>query len=610
MQLSEFMKTFFAPTGLSNMLSKRSESNARSGIFFSLLMILFLVGSFASPAQAQQSFFGNNTGDFLPVHEAFVLDYEQQGDTLYINFRITEGYYLYQHRFGLTPENLVGNLELPEAMPYNDEFFGDVNIYRDYVSLTVDLAAADVGDVLTLRYQGCADAGLCYAPTTAEIYLQATSGDIEAGGYQLADFSSDTASEPSGVFQFLQPDRLAFTAGIFLLLGLGLAFTPCVFPMYPIISGIIMGQKRPLSVRRGFMLSFVYVQGMAITYTILGIVVALAGMQYQAYLQHPVLLGVLAALFVIFALAMFGTIGFDLPASWRNKLNALSHNQKGGAYPSVFLMGVLSGMIASPCTTAPLSGALLFIAQSGNVLVGGVVLYALSLGMGIPLLAIGASGGKLLPKSGPWMNSVKVMFGVLMLAVALFLVERLLPLTVAAWLWIVFFVASAIILYREFYQQFTTVGRTLSAIVLIILAGIGVNWQKPYVDGSFAASKLQFEYVRDLGELEQRIAEAQADGQWVMLDLYADWCTACLELERYTFSDPNVQDKLQNFAVLQADVTSVNATNTELLSNYQVLGLPTILFFNQSGEELTELRVTGFMNAEAFQERLEQIQQR
>ncbi|EGN75322.1 thiol:disulfide interchange protein [Idiomarina sp. A28L] len=606
------MKTLFAASGLANRFArftKRSERRVHTNVFFSLLVILLFAAPLTTTAHAQQSFFGSNTGEFLPVQEAFVLDYQQQGDTLYINFRITEGYYLYQHRFGLVPENLVGNLELPEAMPYNDEFFGDVNIYRDYVTLTVDLAAANVGDVLTVRYQGCADAGLCYAPATAEIYLQATSGDTESGGYQLADFS-DANSEPSGVFQFLQPDRLALTAGVFLLLGLGLAFTPCVFPMYPIISGIIMGQKRPLTMRRGFMLSFVYVQGMAITYTILGIVVALAGMQYQAYLQHPVLLGVLAALFVIFALAMFGTIGFDLPASWRNKLSSLSQNQKGGAYPSVFLMGVISGMIASPCTTAPLSGALLFIAQSGNVLVGGVVLYALSLGMGIPLLAIGASGGKLLPKSGPWMNSVKVMFGVLMLAVALFLVERLLPLTVAAWLWIFFFVVSAIILYREFYQQFATTGRTLSAIVLIILAGVGVNWQKPYVDGSFAASKLQFEYVRDLSELEQRIAEAQSSGQWVMLDLYADWCTACLELERYTFSDPEVQSTLENFIVLQADVTSVNATNTELLSNYQVLGLPTILFFNQAGEELSELRVTGFMNAEAFQERLEQIQQR
>ncbi|MCH8493732.1 MAG: protein-disulfide reductase DsbD [Idiomarina sp.] len=576
-----------------------------------LFLGIILLTAAVSSASAQQSFFSNNSGEFLPVQEAFPLSYEQHGDTLFINFQITEGYYLYQHRFGLTPESLVADVTLPEAKPYHDEFFGDVNIYRNEVTLVVDLAAANVGDILTLRYQGCADAGLCYAPTTAEIALQATSGEAEAGSYQLQDFSAEPA--PSGVFQWLQPDRLALTAGIFLLLGLGLAFTPCVFPMYPIISGIIigqrMGQKTPFTLRRGFMLSFVYVQGMAITYTLLGILVALAGMQYQAYLQHPILLGVLAALFVVFALAMFGTIGFDLPASWRNKLTEISQSQKGGAYPSVFGMGVISGMIASPCTTAPLSGALLFIAQSGDVFVGGVVLYALSMGMGIPLIIIGTSGGKLLPKTGPWMNTVKIMFGILMLAVALFLAERLLPLKAAAWLWILFFIGSAIIIYRELYQQLGIRGRTIAALLLIIGAGIGVNWQKPYVDGSFEANKLQFTYVQNLAELQQHVSQASAEGQWVMLDLYADWCTACLELERYTFSDADVQASLANFAVLQADVTQVNATNTELLSEYQVLGLPTILFFNPNGEEMSAWRVTGFMNAEQFKQRLEQLQQ-
>jgi len=576
-----------------------------------LAIALVLALGALGAATAQQSFFGNNTGDFLPVQQAFPLSYEQHGDTLFINFQIAEGYYLYQHRFGLTPESLVAGLTLPEAKPYHDEFFGDVNIYRNEVTLVVDLAVANTGDILTLRYQGCADAGLCYAPTTAEIALQSTSGQAEAGSYQLQDFSAEPA--PSGVFQWLQPDRLAVTAGIFLLLGLGLAFTPCVFPMYPIISGIIIGQrmsqKTPFTLRRGFMLSFVYVQGMAITYTLLGILVALAGMQYQAYLQHPILLGVLAALFVVFALAMFGTIGFDLPASWRNKLTEISQSQKGGAYPSVFAMGVISGMIASPCTTAPLSGALLFIAQSGDVFVGGVVLYALSMGMGIPLMIIGTSGGKLLPKTGPWMNTVKIMFGILMLAVALFLVERLLPLKAAAWLWILFFIGSAIIIYRELYQQLGIRGRTIAALLLIIAAGIGVNWQKPYVDGSFEANKLQFTHVQNLTELQQHVSQASAEGQWVMLDLYADWCSACLELERYTFSDADVQASLANFAVLQADVTQVNATNTELLSEYQVLGLPTILFFNPNSEEMSAWRVTGFMNAEQFKQRLEQLQQ-
>lgn len=573
-----------------------------------ILLIGLLLCSSAA-ATAQQSFFANNSSEFLPVQEAFPLSYEQHGDTLFINFHITEGYYLYQHRFGLTPESLVADVTLPEAKPYHDEFFGDVNIYRQQVTLVVDLASANTGDILTLRYQGCADAGLCYAPTTAEIALQGTSGTAAAGGFQLADFSTEPA--PSGVFQWLQPDKLALTAGIFLLLGLGLAFTPCVFPMYPIISGIIIGQRmgqgKAFTMRRGFMLSLVYVQGMAITYTLLGILVALAGMQYQAYLQHPVLLGVLAALFVVFALAMFGTIGFDLPASWRNKLNAISQNQTGGAYPSVFAMGVISGLIASPCTTAPLSGALLFIAQSGDILVGGVVLYALSIGMGIPLLIIGASGGKLLPKSGPWMNTVKIAFGILMLAVALFLIERLLPLTVAAWLWILFFIASALLLYRELHRQLRRNGRIVAAVVLLIAAGAGVQWQKPYVDGTFYANKLQFEPVASLTELQQRIATASAEQQWVMLDLYADWCTACIELERYTFSNAEVQQALADMVVLQADVTQVNAINTELLSEYQVLGLPTILFFNPNGEEMSQWRVTGFMNASDFSERLETL---
>lgn len=573
-----------------------------------ILLIGLLLCSSAA-ATAQQSFFANNSSEFLPVQEAFPLSYEQHGDTLFINFHIAEGYYLYQHRFGLTPESLVADVTLPEAKPYHDEFFGDVNIYRQQVTLVVDLASANTGDILTLRYQGCADAGLCYAPTTAEIALQGTSGTAAAGGFQLADFSTEPA--PSGVFQWLQPDKLALTAGIFLLLGLGLAFTPCVFPMYPIISGIIIGQRmgqgKAFTMRRGFMLSLVYVQGMAITYTLLGILVALAGMQYQAYLQHPVLLGVLAALFVVFALAMFGTIGFDLPASWRNKLNAISQNQTGGAYPSVFAMGVISGLIASPCTTAPLSGALLFIAQSGDILVGGVVLYALSIGMGIPLLIIGASGGKLLPKSGPWMNTVKIAFGILMLAVALFLIERLLPLTVAAWLWILFFIASALLLYRELHRQLRRNGRIVAAVVLLIAAGAGVQWQKPYVDGTFYANKLQFEPVASLTELQQRIATASAEQQWVMLDLYADWCTACIELERYTFSNAEVQQALADMVVLQADVTQVNAINTELLSEYQVLGLPTILFFNPNGEEMSQWRVTGFMNASDFSERLETL---
>jgi len=579
------------------------------------LLVLFVVFSaFNSPAAEAQNPFAQSTGytdssEFLPVNEAFRMDYTQDGNTLEVSWVIEDGYYMYQHRFGFQPESLISEYHtLPEGIEHNDEFFGDSVVYRDFVSLKVDLTDVSAGDVLTVRFQGCADAGLCYAPATREIYLQAAQGGDAAtdGGWELQDFSEESRAS-SGFFEIMEGDNLAWTAALFLLLGLGLAFTPCVFPMYPIISGIILGQKRPLSIRRGFMLSFVYVQGMAITYTLLGILVALAGMQYQAYLQHPALLGVLALIFAFLALVMFGVINLDMPSSWKNKLNEISQKQKGGAYPGVFMMGVLSGLIASPCTTAPLSGALLFIAQTGDVAYGGTVLYALSIGMGIPLLVIGTSGGKILPKRGQWMDTIKVLFGVLLLAVALFMAERLLPLKVSAVLWVLFFIGSAILLYWKLHQQFKLRGRVITAVLFIALVSYGVQWQKPYLDGTFEANKLEFTYVSNLTELQDKLQQAQSANQFVMLDLYADWCVACLELERYTFSDPAVQEQLKDVLVLQADVTAVNATNTELLSEYQVLGLPTILFFSPEGDELTRSRVTGFMNAERFTEHLERI---
>lgn len=579
------------------------------------LLVLFVVFSaFNSPAAEAQNPFAQSTGytdssEFLPVNEAFRMDYTQDGNTLEVSWVIEDGYYMYQHRFGFQPEALISEYyPLPEGIEHNDEFFGDSIVYRDFVSLKVDLTDVRAGDVLTVRFQGCADAGLCYAPTTREIYLQAAQGGdaVTDGGWELQDFSEESGAT-SGFFEIMEGDNLAWTAALFLLLGLGLAFTPCVFPMYPIISGIILGQKRPLSIRRGFMLSFVYVQGMAITYTLLGILVALAGMQYQAYLQHPALLGVLALIFAFLALVMFGVINLDMPSSWKNKLNEISQKQKGGAYPGVFMMGVLSGLIASPCTTAPLSGALLFIAQTGDVAYGGTVLYALSIGMGIPLLVIGTSGGKILPKGGQWMDTIKVLFGVLLLAVALFMAERLLPLKVSAVLWVLFFIGSAILLYWKLHKQFKLRGRVITAVLFIALVSYGVQWQKPYLDGSFEANKLEFTYVSNLTELQAKLQQAQSTNQFVMLDLYADWCVACLELERYTFSDPAVQEQLEDVLVLQADVTAVNATNTELLSEYQVLGLPTILFFSPEGDELTRSRVTGFMSAERFAEHLERI---
>lgn len=568
-----------------------------------LLLISLLIASSATAQTFSMNQFASNDADFLPVHQAFQFKYRQDGNELTLSFDIAEGYYIYQHRFSYQPESLIYGIQpLPRAQEHYDEFFGETFIYRDTVEIIVDLARAERGDTLTFTFQGCADAGLCYAPTSHEVRLQATAGAGSAGaggGLELADFSEPAGGPFSDV---LASDNLTWIMLIFVLLGLGLAFTPCVFPMYPIIAGIIGGQQGKLTTSRGFLLSFVYVQGMALTYTALGIIVALAGMQYQAYLQHPAILITLAVLFIVLAAGMFGAYTLQLPSSWQNKLNTISQRQKGGAYGGVFLMGALSGLIASPCTTAPLSGVLLFIAQSGDVVSGALILYALSIGMGVPLMIIGASGGKLLPKAGPWMNSVKVVFGLLLLAVALFMLERLIPMFVAAVIWLLFIAVSIIIITRSFWPQIKTRGRIILTAIMLVVASAGVVWQKPFIQAAFM-EHLEFEQVTGLESLQQRIKSAE--GQWVMVDLYADWCVACKEFEVYTFTNPQVQALLDEAVVLQSDVTSTNAVNTELLTHYQVVGLPTIMFFNPDGDEVRSARVTGFMNARDFAEHLE-----
>lgn len=575
-------------------------------VAFLLLMLLSLAGTQLAQAQTfNMNQFASNDSDFLPVDQAFQFSYEQRGDELHLRFAIEDGYYLYQHRFSYQPESLIYGIQpLPKAKEHYDEFFGETFIYRDSLEIVVELAPLQGGETLTFSFQGCADAGLCYAPTRHEITLASTTGAGTAGaggGLELADFSEPAGGPFSNV---LASDNIPWVMLVFLLLGLGLAFTPCVFPMYPIIAGIIGGQKGTLTTGRGLLLSFVYVQGMALTYTALGIVVALAGMQYQAYLQHPAILLTLAALFIVLAAGMFGAYTLQLPSAWQNKLNTISQQQKGGAYGGVFLMGALSGLIASPCTTAPLSGVLLFIAQSGDVVSGALILYALSIGMGIPLMIIGASGGKLLPKAGPWMNSVKVVFGLLLLAVALFMLERLIPMTIAAIIWLLFIAVSIAIIVRSFWPQIKTRGRIILIALMTLVAAAGITWQKPFIQAAFM-EHLEFEQVVGLDGLQQRLATAE--GQWVMFDLYADWCVACKEFEVYTFTDPRVQTLLEDAVVLQSDVTSTNAVNTELLGHYQVVGLPTILFFDPEGNEVSGARVTGFMNARDFAEHLENL---
>lgn len=573
-----------------------------------LTAFFILVTLSISPLADAQNFNPGQTGDsdFLPVDEAFQFDFTQKGNELTLRWQIADGYYLYQHRFDYQPERLIQSMgPLPEAQAHYDEFFGETNIYRDAVEITLQLASVTDEESLEVTFQGCADAGLCYAPTTHSVPLKEVTSSADRGG--LEDYSSPAESVSSGgLLSALDDKHLTWTLLVFFALGIGLAFTPCVFPMYPIVATIIGGQKGKLTVGRGLLLSFIYVQGMAVTYTALGIVVALAGMQYQSVMQHPAVLLILAAVFVVLALGMFGVYTLQLPASWQNRLNTVSQKQKSGAFGGVFVMGALSGLIASPCTTAPLSGALLFIAQSGDVLSGGAILYALSIGMGVPLLIIGASGGKLLPKAGPWMHSVKIVFGLLLLAVALFLIERLLPMQFAALLWVMFIAIAAVSLGRSLWPHFKRRGRTLLTILLLAFMVLGGLWQKPYLT-SGSNNHLEFETVSSLSELQALLENTARNDQWVMLDLYADWCVACKEFEVYTFTDPTVQAELEEMRVVQADVTKTNATNSELLSHYNVLGLPTILFFDPEGNEMTRQRVTGFMDASDFAAHLQKL---
>ena len=411
----------------------------------------------------------------------------------------------------------------------------------------------------------------------------------------------------------LQQESLPITLALFLLLGVGLAFTPCVFPMYPIVSGIVIGQGKEIKASRAFSLSFVYVQGMAITYSLLGLVVASAGVQFQAALQHPAILITFIVLFVALAAAMFGAYEIQLPGKWQEKLTGVSNAQQRGSLTGVFVMGVLSGLIASPCTTAPLTGILLFIAQSGDLLLGFLALYALSLGMGIPLIIFAMTGGKLLPKAGNWMNVVKTTFGFMLLSVAIIFVERLWNSEYTWLLWSG--LGLAMFGYFQVINQSSASSFWKGVRSIVIFLGLFgsamLGYQTVFNDVQTnantsvqhkqqAVSHPEFLVVKDLQDFQQKLADANAQGKSVMVDLYADWCVACKEFEKYTFPDPAVIDALSNTVWMQIDLTDNTPTNLAFQESFNILGLPTILLFDDQGNELSQARVTGFMRAEPF----------
>ena len=558
---------------------------------------------------------------FLPVDEAFQFSAakSENQENVIVNWSIAEGYYLYQEKISVklnqeeTPSFDVPTFSIsPED--YNDPYFGLMKIFKKPVQAIFKASQPPfkAEDVIEIAYQGCTE-GFCYPPEVKEIkvadlpIVQVT--DTEKTSEKSTALSAQPKAEQDRLAESLFNSKYAVFG--FFLLGLGLAFTPCVLPMLPLLSAIVIGQNQRPNMWRAFALSFVYVQGMALTYTLLGLIVAAIGLPFQVALQHPYVMIGLSIIFVLLALSMFGVFTLQLPSSLQTKLSLLSQQQKAGAFGGVFLMGMIAGLVASPCTSAPLSGALLYVAQSGDLFTGAITLYLLALGMGVPLILITLFGNKILPKSGMWMETVKKLFGFVMLALPVFLISRILPDEWTPRLWAM--LGTAFFIWFAFQMPKNGTG-WLFRILFLVAAMISVKPLQAWVWGESSAqsavenklvSHVEFKQVKSEAELQQALAENNKS--LVMLDLYADWCVACKEFEKETFSDPRVQKTFGDMLLLQVDMTKNSEENRALMTKYKVLGLPTILFFNQDGKEIEGSRVNGFMPPVEFLQWIEKI---
>lgn len=581
-------------------------------------LFIFLVCCLTAMA-AQADLFNNKT-KFLPVDQAFQLDVQRSNTGVSMQWQIAENYYLYQDKLvfsvnGKPVENAPQFLSSAEQ--YEDPYFGLVTIFKHDLNLTLPLKDPQPQDLLEVTYQGCAK-GFCYPPETKQFQIGDLSSNVSAShevqnGAETHQ-TSQSAVENANVFSS-QQNQLAeslsqskYAMLWFFVLGIGLAFTPCVLPMLPLLSAIVIGgRKEETSNWRALALSFVYVQGMALTYTLLGLVVVLIGLPFQIALQSPYVLIGLSIVFVLLALSMFGLFTLQLPSSLQTKLTQFSQQQKSGAFFGVFVMGAIAGLVASPCTSAPLSGALLYVAQSGDFVIGALTLYLLALGMGLPLILITVFGNKILPKSGAWMENVKTAFGFVMLALPIFLISRIIPSMWEPRLWALLGVSFFIWLATQ--MRSNGIG-LFFRIVFFVAAMVSAQplqnwvWQDNAATSQAANAQsavknsLVFQQISNYDELQAVLK--QHPNKMAMLDLYADWCVACKEFEHKTFADPQVQSALSDVLLLRVDMTNNSESNRTLMKALAVTGLPTIIFFNQQGEEIQAQRITGFLPAEAF----------
>jgi thiol:disulfide interchange protein DsbD len=560
---------------------------------------------------------GTQSDNFLPVDEAFRFDaVPNGGDGVRLNWEIADGYYLYRARIKVSTSAAnvhLGAPQMPAGQVKNDEYFGRQEVYHHELSATVPVERTTAGALevpLQVSYQGCADAGLCYPPQTKTVTVRLSGGPAAgAAGNGSGVAASADANDQNWFAAHLRNDSPLVMIGLFYLAGLALAFTPCVLPMVPILSGIIAGGGDKITTGRAFSLSLAYVLGMALTYTAAGIACAAAGKQVQALFQQWWVLALFATLFVALALSMFGLFTLQMPVAVQTRLASFSDRQSAGSYGGVAVMGALSALIVTTCVGPALVGALLFISQTGQLMRGGAALFAMSIGMGTPLLLVGASAGKLLPKAGPWMELVKRLFGVMMLAVAVWMLERIVPARLGLLLWAVPAFALAVLLFSQLHGRsvgtFALRGAgTLAALYgLTLLAGAALGGTDPLSPLPLFAARgheLQFRPVRSLAELDREVAAARASGKSVLLDFSAEWCTSCKEMERYTFTDADVQRALKGTVLLRADVTANNEDDQALLKRFGIFGPPTIAFYSPDGTERSQYRVVGYMKAEAF----------
>ena len=577
--------------------------------------LLFLLTFLASLVHAEE--FLDPAVAFKPSARAL------DGQTIEVVFDIAKGYYLYRDKFRFAVDGdsvTLGTPVFPKGKEHDDENFGKVEVFYKQVAIRLPVERNASGELplkLNVTSQGCADAGVCYPPQMQTVALTLPDPASAPAAAPVA-VDADESGKIAGTLR-----HAGFWANLafFFIAGLGLSLTPCVLPMIPILSGIIAGQGHKASHARGFALSLAYVLGMALTYAAAGIAAGMTGTLLSAALQNAWVLGGFALVFVVLSFSMFGFYELQLPTALQSKLSEESGHLRGGRGIGVFLMGALSALIVGPCVAAPLAGALLYIGQTGDAVLGGSALFVMALGMGVPLIAVGTAGGSLLPKTGPWMEAVKKGFGVLLLATAVWLVSPVIPPVAAMLAWAALLIIPAIFLHaldplpphakgwQRFWKGIGIVMLLTGAALLIGALAGGRDPLQPLAGlrGQALAAeekKLAFEPVRSLAELDARLAAVDRP---IMLDFYADWCVSCKEMERYTFADPAVRAKLAGFTLLKADVTANTADDKALLARFGLYGPPGIIFFAPGGKEIAGLRVVGFQEAGDFLKQLQRV---